>query len=598
VKTSASSRRLAILFSLWFICTPPSRAGQGTQAAVVSAHPLATEAGAGVLAAGGNAFDAAVAVSAALAVVEPYASGLGGGGFWLLHRARDGKQVFLDGRETAPLGASRDMYVKSIPGASIKGALSAAIPGLPAGLAHLAAHYGRWPLKRSLAPAIRLARDGFAVTPRYREMAKLRLDALRASPAAAAVFLSGREPPSVGYRIVQPDLASLLVHLGERGSAAFYTGEFAVRLVQGVRAEGGIWSRADLAGYRAIEREPIRADYHGVRIVTAPLPSSGGIVLAEVLNILEGYQLDRLDAPTRKHVIVEALRRAYQDRVEHLGDADFVAVPLERLLSKGYARARRRGIDLGKATPSHGLATKPASGSGNTTHFSIIDCEDNRVAATHSINDWFGSSYMVPETGVLLNDEMDDFSVSPGVSNMYGLVGGKANEIAPRKRPLSSMTPTFIEDRDRLAIVGTPGGSRIISMVLLAVLDFAAGRPIATWVGRPRFHHQYLPDRIEYEPFALTPNEQAGLRRRGHALTRLTRRYGNMQAIFVDDARHTVQAASDPRGEGTARVLPCLCALSDPRRPDAPSRSTASYHELAGVDPDDRRTSAKYATPQ
>ncbi len=574
MNTSASSCRLAILFfGLWFICTPPSRAGQGAQAAVVSAHPLATEAGAGVLAAGGNAFDAAVAVSAALAVVEPYASGLGGGGYWLRHRARDGKQVFLDGRETAPLGASRDMYVKSIPGASIKGALSAAIPGLPAGLAHLAAHYGRWPLKRSLAPAIGLARGGFAVTPRYREMAKLRLNALRASPAATTVFLSGGEPPPVGHRIMQPDVARLLVGLGERGTAAFYTGEFAARLVQGIRAEGGIWSRGDLAGYRVVEREPIRTDYHGIRIVTAPPPSSGGIVLAEALNILEGYDLDRFDSPTRKHMIVEALRRAYQDRAEHLGDPDFVAVPLERLLSKGYARARGRGIDLGKATPSHGLASKPASGSGNTTHFSITDCGGNRVAATLSINDWFGSGYMVPGTGVLLNNEMDDFSVSPGVPNLYGLVGGEANAIAPRKRPLSSMTPTFLEDRDRLAIVGTPGGSRIISMVLLAVLDFAAGRPISTWVARPRFHHQYLPDRIEYEPFALTPNEQAGLRRRGHALTPLTRRYGNMQAIIVDSTTHTVHAASDPRGEGAARVLPCLCALSNPRRPDAPSRS-------------------------
>ena len=575
MKTSASSCRLAILFSLWFICIPPSRAEQGTQAAVASAHPLATEAGAEVLATGGNAFDAAVAVSAALAVVEPYASGLGGGGFWLLHRARDGKQVFLDGRETAPLGAARDMYLKLIRGASINGALSAAIPGLPAGLTHLAAHYGRWPLKRSLAPAIGLARGGFAVAPRYREMAKLRLHALRASSAAAAVFLSGGEPPSVGYRIVQPDMASLLVHLGERGVAAFYTGEFAGRLVQGIRAEGGIWSRDDLAGYRAVEREPIRADYHGVRIVTAPPPSSGGIVLAEALNILEGYQLDRFDAPTRKHVIVEALRRAYQDRAQHLGDPDFVSVPIQRLLSDGYARVRRRGIDLEKATPSHRLPVKSVSGFGNTTHFSIIDCEGNRVAATLSINNWFGSGYMVPGTGLLLNDEMDDFSVSPGIPNMYGLVGGEANEIAPRKRPLSSMTPTFLENRDRFAIVGTPGGSRIISAVLLAVLDFAAARPIATWVARPRFHHQYLPDRIEYEPFALTPNERARLRRRGHALTPLTRRYGNMQAIFVDATAHTVHAASDPRGEGTARVLPCLCALSDPRRPDESARVRA-----------------------
>lgn len=528
------------------------------QAAIASAHPLATEAGMEVLREGGNAFDAAIAMTAALGVVEPYSSGIGGGGFWLLHRASDGRQVVVDGREAAPGAAGRGMYLdgagRPIPRSSIDGPRAAAIPGVAAGIAHLAHSHGRLPLTRTLAPAIRLARDGFRASPRYREAAALRLQALRASQAAAEVFLVGGAVPPLGHRIVQPDLARTLEALAKRGSEGFYRGEVARRLAGGVIAAGGLWTLQDLERYRVVERVPIVGRYRGVRIVAVPPPSSGGVVLIEALNILEGFDLDILDPAARTHLVVEALRRAYRDRARYLGDPEFVSMPLERLLDKRYAAGERRTLSPVRATPS---APAPAGREAvDTSHFSVLDAEGNRVAATLSINYSFGSGFMVPGTGVLLNDEMDDFSLSPGLPNVYGLVGASANAIAPGKRPLSSMTPTFIETRERMAILGTPGGSRIISMVLLGVLEFARGNGPYTWVSRPRFHHQYLPDRVEYEPGALDERERAGLRRRGHTLVELARPYGNMQAVLWDRGLGVVRAASDPRGEGQARVVP------------------------------------------
>ena len=523
------------------------------QAAIASAHPLATQAGMEVLREGGNAFDAAIAVTAALGVVEPYSSGIGGGGFWLIHRARDGRQVVVDGREVAPAHVSRDLDGAGRPlRSSIDGPRAAAIPGVAAGIAHLAKNYGRLPLSRTLAPAIGLARAGFRVSPRYREAAALRVQALRASPAAAEVFLRDGEAPPLGHRIVQPDLARTLEALAEHGAEGFYRGVVARELAGGVISAGGLWTLQDLDRYRVVERAPIVGDYRGLRVVSAAPPSSGGVVLIETLNILEGFDLDTLDPAARTHLIVEALRRAYRDRARYLGDPDFASMPLHRLLDKRFAAAERGTISLWRATPS----APGASGreAGNTSHFSVIDAEGNRVAATLSINYLFGSGFMVPGTGVLLNDEMDDFSLSPGVPNVYGLVGGSANAIAPGKRPLSSMTPTFLETEDRVAILGTPGGSRIISMVLLGVLEFARGNGPYVWVSRPRFHHQYLPDRVEYEPGALDGRARAGLRRRGHTLVELGGPYGNMQAVLWDRGLGVVRAASDPRGEGRARV--------------------------------------------
>jgi len=547
------------LLSVAWLFTTVGCAARPPVAAIASAHPLATQAGMEILAAGGNAFDAAVAVSAALAVVEPQGSGLGGGGFWLLHRASDGFEVMVDGRETAPQAASRDMYLdddgKVVQGLSVDGALAAAIPGEPAALAHIARRYGRLPLGRSLTPAIRLARDGFEVDAHYRRLATFRLTALQADAEASRIFLHREDIPEEGSRILQPELSDTLTALARFGQAGFYSGPVAERLVAGVRAAGGIWTLEDLARYRVIEREPVRVEYQGMRVTSAAPPSSGGIALASMLNLLSGFDLAALAAADRTHLVIEAMRRAYRDRAEFLGDPDFFPVPVARLTSQEHATRLRQSVRLEQATPSASLGGRgiPARGQ-DTTHFSILDREGNRVAATLSINYPFGACVVPPGTGVLLNDEMDDFSAKPGVANVYGLVGAEANAIAPGKRPLSSMSPTFVDSPGGVAILGTPGGSRIITMVLLGILDLAAGNRPESWVSLPRFHHQYLPDVVQYEPGAFDEELVAALKDRGHQLHSLDSGYGNMQAIYWDRRSGQVFTASDPRGGGDARV--------------------------------------------
>ncbi|HIE54343.1 MAG TPA: gamma-glutamyltransferase [Chromatiaceae bacterium] len=508
---------------------------------------------------GGNAFDAAVAVSAVLAVVEPYSSGLGGGGFWLLRRARDGKEVMIDGRERAPLAARREMYLDEqgevVAGLSIDGPLAAAIPGEPAALVHIAERYGRMPLRRTLAKAICLAREGFEVDAHYQRLAGFRLEALRSDRRAAAIFLADGEVPQKGHRIRQPALARTLERLAERGRDGFYSGEVAQELVKAVREAGGIWSLEDLAAYQVVEREPIIGHYRGYRLVTAAPPSSGGVVLMEMLNMLAQWDLADLDEADGVHLLVEVMRRAYFDRARFLGDPDQVRMPLKRLLSREYARGLAAGISMKRATPSAALAERMPEGQ-DTTHFSIIDREGNRVAATLSINYPFGSAFVAGNTGVLLNDEMDDFSAKPGVANVYGLVGNEANAIAPGKRMLSSMTPTFIEHEKGVAILGTPGGSRIITMLLLGALEFMDGKPPDVWVARKRFHHQYLPDQIQHEPGAFSEAVRRDLEARGHRLSEMKRPWGNMQAILWDRVAKRVLAASDPRGTGAALLSP------------------------------------------
>jgi len=538
--------------SLYAANTPP-------QAAIASAHPVATAAGFETLHVGGNAFDAAVAVSAATAVVEPYSSGIGGGGFWLLHRARDGKQVMIDGRETAPLAAHRDMYLDTmgnvIPKLSVDGPLAAGIPGEPAALVHIAKKYGRLPLSQSLAPAIRAARNGFKVTAHYRRMAKFRLAALRASPAAAKIFLKNNDVPPLGHVIKQPNLANTLTVMAKKGHDGFYKGDIAKRLVVGNRAAGGNWSQQDLRNYNIVERKPLTGTYKGYRITSVAPPSSGGIAIIQMLNILDGFELEKLSAIKRKHVIVEAMRRAYRDRAEFLGDSDFVKVPIKKLTDSRYARQLGQTIRLNRATPSRDLKPVASKDSGfHTTHFSILDKQGNRVSATLSVNYPFGSGFVAPGTGVLLNDEMDDFSSKPGVPNVYGLVGAEANAIAPGKRMLSSMSPTFVENKDQIAIIGTPGGSRIITMVLHGILGFIDGQDANSIVNRPRHHHQYLPDHIQYEPGALSQKEIRGLKGLGHELKPLDNTYGNMHVVIWDKKQARVSAASDKRGEGQALV--------------------------------------------
>ena len=527
------------------------------QAAVATAHPLATQAGLEALSQGGNAFDAAVAVSAALAVVEPYSSGLGGGGFWLLHRAADGFEVMIDGRERAPLKAHRDMYLDTqgeiIEGASMNGALAAGIPGEPAALDHLAKQFGRLPLHTSLAPAITLAEQGFEVDRIYLRLAGFRKEALNQS-TAAEIFLRDGNLPQLGDIVKQPDLANTLRTMAKKGRAGFYSGEVATKLVSGVQAAGGIWTEKDLRDYQIIERQPITGEFKGMRVTSAALPSSGGIVLMEMLNQLEGFNLKSLDEAGFDHLLTEVMRRAYRDRAEYMGDPDAVDVPVAKLLSKPYATQLRETIQMDRATPSSELpatAVTPSPGD-NTTHFSIIDREGNAVSATLSINYPFGSCFVPEGTGVLLNDEMDDFAAKPGVPNAYGLVGNEANSIAPGKRMLSSMTPTFLNDGNRIAALGSPGGSRIITMVLFGALAFSEGASAAEMVGLPRFHHQYLPDEITFEPSALSADIQNALKKKGHQLKPQENDYGNMQAIVWDHENNTIEAASDPRGIGQA----------------------------------------------
>ena len=528
--------------------------------AIASAYPLASQAGQAVLAKGGNAFDAAVAVSAALAVVEPTSSGLGGGGFYLLHRQADGYETMLDAREKAPGAATRDMYLDKagnpIARASIDGPLAAGIPGEPAAFDYLARRFGKLPLKDSLQPAIRLAREGFPLYARLQSAIRYKRDLLLRSPDAAKVFLTAEGAvPELGALIKQPDLAATLEAMAAAGAKGFYGGRVAQDLVNGVRAGGGIWTLADLAAYQVIERKPLIGDYHGARIVSASPPSSGGVALLDALNILAGFNLQRVDSATRKHLIIEAMRRAYRDRAVYLGDPDFVTMPLAQLTSQDYAAGQRSSIRPDKAMPSDLLPGVESAPVGpQTTHFSVMDANGNRVAGTISINLFFGTGGMVPKTGVLLNNTMDDFSIKPGTPNAFGLVGNAQNDIAPNKRPLSSMAPTFVETPKGLMIIGTPGGSYIISMVLLGTLDYLNGMSAAEIVKDPRYHHQYLPDTVEYEKGALAENEITELKAMGHTLEQGSRLWGNMQVITWDFASGKVAAAADPRGEGEGLV--------------------------------------------
>lgn len=538
------------------------------KAAIATAHPMATEAGKQILLQGGNAFDAAVAVTAALAVVEPYSSGLGGGGFWLIRDQKKNKTIMIDGREMAPAKAHRDMYLGEagnyIANSSVNGPLAAGIPGTVAAMVHLSTHYGSLPLKQVLQPAIQLAKKGFPVTEHYQKMAQFRLAVLQQYPSSAKIFLQNNEVPELNYLIVQTELAQTLKAIAEYGNADFYTGFIANKMVNALKADKGIWQLSDLKNYSIKEREPIQFQYRDMTIMSVPPPSSGGIALATTLQILQNFDLKSLSEVQQTHLVVEAMRRAYRDRAEFLGDSDFTEVPIERLTHAWYADGLREGIRMDKAVSSSdlpGINSKAVTQSAShqsegqdTTHFSVLDTQGNMVSATMSINYPFGSGYTVAGTGVLLNDEMDDFSARPGTPNVYGLVGAEANAIEPGKRPLSSMSPTIVETKKGVALLGTPGGSRIISMVLLGILELEKGHLPMDWVSRPRFHHQYLPDRVFYEASALSDEVATQLEQMGHQLKRLDSSYGNMQAISWD-YESGVQAASDPRVEGQALVF-------------------------------------------
>ena len=388
-------------------------------------------------------------------------------------------------------------------------------------------------LFRSLEPAIRIAREGFPVYTKLHGMLEYKQKTIRRWPAATSAFLPGGKVPKMGQLIKLPDMAEVLEKVAEEGRDGFYKGEVAQRLVDGVRAAGGIWSMEDLAGYTIKEREPVRAHYGGYELVTASPPSSGGIAIAEILNILEPYQIAKLGKVQRTHLIVEAMRRAYRDRALYLGDPDFYPVPQARLTDTNYAAGLRAGIMFDRATPSDMLPGRDNLPDGtDTTHFSIIDAEGNMIAATLTNNTVLGSCFMVPGTGFVLNNEMDDFSAKPGEPNSFGLVGFTANEIQPFKRPLSSMSPTLVLGDDKVAVIGTPGGSRIITMVLLGILDFMDGNGPESWVSLPRYHHQYMPDKVFAEKDAFTAEEIAGLEAMGHTVEVRDRPWGNMHGVM------------------------------------------------------------------
>jgi len=553
-------RSAVVLFGIVFVSVCAQAASVPGKAAIASAHPLATEAGLQILREGGNAFDAAVAVAGALAVVEPTSSGLGGGAFFLVHRAADNFETMIDAREMAPKAATRDMYLDKdgnpVRGLSTSTALAAGIPGEPAGLAYMAEKYGKLPLKKSLQPAIKLAEEGFPLYTRLRGSINARKSMLASAPDTASIYLVNGEVPPEGAIIKQPELAQSLRMLAEHGHKGFYAGSLAKKLVDGVRAMDGIWTQDDFAAYQVKERKPVVGEYRGARIVSAPPPSSGGVAIVDALNILSGFDLSKVDSVTRKHLVIEAMRRVHRDRAQYLGDPDFVEIPVEKLIHPYYAAGQRASMRTDRATPSDSLPGIIESGQAGmqTTHFSVLDAKGNRVAATMSINFFFGSGLMVPGTGILLNNEMDDFSMKPGVPNGFQLVGADANAIAPMKRPLSSMSPTFVETKDGMMILGTPGGSRIIGMVLLGILDWMDGNSAEHVVALPRYHHQYRPDVVSTEQGAFTSDEKAELEKRGHTVREMPTTYGNLQVVIWNKKTGEVTAASDPRGAGVGLV--------------------------------------------
>ena len=531
-------------------------------AMVVTAQHLATEVGVEVLRQGGNAIDAAVAVGYALAVVYPAAGNLGGGGFMVVQFA-DGRRTFLDFRERAPLAARADMYLDAQgnvrPGSTTDGWLAVAVPGSVSGLEYAREHYGTRPAATLLEPAIRLAREGFLLQQGDADILSVATRDFRGDPATASIFLHGGEPLVAGDRLIQQDLAATLERIRDGGARAFYRGKTAEAILAASRAGGGILAQADFEQYETHERAPVECDYRGYHVISAPPPSSGGVIVCEILNVLEGYPLHDLGFRSAQavHFQIEAMRHAYFDRNNALGDPDFVRNPLAHLLDKGYAASLRAAIDPARAARSSDLVNGRAPHEGiNTTHYSILDAQGNAVSVTYTLDEWFGIRRVAPGTGVLLNDEMDDFTAKVGTPNLFGLVQGERNAIAPGKRPLSSMSPTIVtRDGKVVMVLGTPGGSRIISTVVHAIVNVIDyGMDIQEAVDAPRFHQQWEPETTALEPFALSPDTRRLLEGMGHRFTEV-HPVNHLAAILVGAPAlgakpvglNRVYGANDPR---------------------------------------------------
>lgn len=496
----------------------------GENGMVVTAQHLATHVGVDVLKAGGNAVDAAVAVGYALAVVYPAAGNLGGGGFMTVQLA-DGRKTFLDFREKAPLAATADMYLDKdgnvVPDLSSKGHLAVGVPGTVSGMELALSKYGTLKRAQVIAPAIKLAEDGFALEQGDIDLLHTATDEFKKDKDLRGIFLHGGEPMLLGQKLVQKDLAKTLREISAKGTDGFYKGWVAKAIVDSSQSGKGLITQADLDKYKTRELAPIECDYRGYHVVSAPPPSSGGVVICEIMNILEGYPMADLGYHSAQglHYQIEAMRHAYVDRNSYLGDPDFVQNPIDHLLDKDYAAKLRAAIDPQKAGISQDIkpGVSPHEGN-NTTHYSIVDKWGNAVSVTYTLNDWFGAGVMASKTGVILNDEMDDFTSKIGVPNMYGLVQGEANAIAPGKTPLSSMSPTIVtKDGKAVMVVGTPGGSRIITATLLTILNVIDYKMnIQEAVDAPRFHQQWLPESTNIERFALSPDTQKILEGWGH----------------------------------------------------------------------------------
>jgi len=520
---------VAAIVSIGVATTAPGHAASVAPVAaehgmVVTAQHLATMVGVDVLKRGGNAVDAAVAVGYALAVVYPAAGNLGGGGFMTIQLA-DGRKTFLDFRETAPKGATANMYLDKdgnvIKGLSTKGHLAVGVPGSVAGMEYAREKYGTMKRADLIAPALQLAEDGFALRQGDVDMLHSATDDLKEDPASAAIFLNNGKPFEVGERRVQHELAETLREISKRGTDGFYKGWVGAAIVASSQAGKGLLTQEDLDHYKVRELAPVECDYRGYHVISAPPPSSGGVIICEMLNILEGYPLKELGYHSAQavHYQIEAMRHAYVDRNSYLGDPDFVKNPLEHLLDKAYAAKIRAAIDPNKAGVSRDIkpGVAPHEGS-NTTHYSIADKDGNAVSVTYTLNDWFGAKVTAAKTGVLLNDEMDDFTAKIGVPNLYGLVQGETNAIVPGKRPLSSMSPTIVtRDGKPVIVVGTPGGSRIITAVMLTMINaIDYGMNAQEAVDMPRFHQQWLPEPTNLERYTLSPDTQKILEGMGH----------------------------------------------------------------------------------
>ena len=553
---------------------PPVEASQGM---VVSAQAIASQVGLDILKQGGNAVDAAVATGYALAVTHPCCGNIGGGGFMLIHLA-SGKDTVIDFRETAPLAATPAMYLDHagnvIPDASTDGYKAVGVPGTVAGLDMALTRYGTMTRQQVMAPAIALAAQGFVLAAPDAQILAGDADSFASQPNVAAIFLNQGKPWAAGDRFVQTRLAATLQQISAGGPDAFYNGPIAAALVAASQANGGILSLDDFRNYQAIEREPLRCRYRGYDIAAIPPPSSGGVTVCEILGILEGYPLGTLGfhSAASLHLMVEAMRHAFVDRNSTLADPGFVKSPISRLLSADYIARIRAAIDPAKATPSASLTTNtpPHEEGSETTHYSVIDGKGNAVGVTFTINNYFGAKVIAGDTGFFLNDEMDDFTAKPGAPNGFGLVQGEANMIEPRKRPLSSMSPALVsKDGKPYLLLGSPGGSRIISAIvetIVNVVDY--GMDIQAAVDAPRFHHQWLPDTIYLEPYALSADTQAKLKEAGYSF-KIQRPWGAVEAIVIGlPAAQTAPAAGIDDSTRPAPLVPGhYYGANDSRRP-------------------------------